>query len=866
MDNSSSTGAWTLVPAQQDGAPQGMPLAPARAPGPVAGYPGATVPPGAVESDAAIDLAGAMRVLLRRWWIIAALVAFGASGASVYVLLKTPIYKATVRVLVKPTPHSISGLRPVASTAGSDMTMFYRSQQELITSRRIAQMTIVRLGINRIPGEPLATSRDALVGLLRAGTGVKVLKSSHLMEISFYSSDPRFSARVANTLVQAYIDDTHQRAARPADVGLGHLLEKQGQLQVKVETAERAVSAYKDEHGLVDQLGSEQAISGRLQGIEARTGAHRLRLTELEAVRKALAEDPDAIEMRPDLAGGAAGILNALRLDLLKANQALEDMLSRFTRKHPAVKPLLKRIEQIELQIQQELKKINARLSLEVTSLKSELEELGRQRGELESQLSRLSSLRAGLRLLENKAATLQLSYRQITNRIEEIQVKRATQNEELNIDIIDPATEAKAPAYPRPTITIAAGVGAGLLLGLLLVYLLEYLDDTIKSKDEVERRLGVAVLGFVPRVERMTKLRVGDKTIRVPAEKVALLDGTSVIAESFRSIRTGLDYSLPADADRCLLVTSSTPNDGKSLVAANLAASLARTGKRVLLVDADLRRPSQNQIMDIEREVPGLSDLLQGDPDALHLDAVQGSPVDGLEILPAGPAIDNPAELLGTPTMAALVSFLTERYDWVVFDTPPLTVVSDPAVMMTYIPHVLFVIRAFHTQFDRARLAIETIRHTPAKTVRAVLNTVDVPTAFSGQPYYGYSGSQYGYYSRYRIAPGTPAGRRLTHNPDKPAGAPTPAPAMPARGPAVPSTGAPPPAPSPVGDGTWLSLTMAAALLSRSPADTAMLADQRGWEVEIGRGPLGTPEPHYPLESVRMALSEAPGELSSAD
>ncbi len=311
------------------------------------------------------------------------------------------------------------------------------------------------------------------------------------------------------------------------------------------------------------------------------------------------------------------------------------------------------------------------------------------------------------------------------------------------NISLVDPATAPRTPIKPNKKRALVFGGLLGLILGVGVAYLLEHLDDTVKTPEDVERGLGVPWLGYVPEIEAEGAGRVGmskraTQSITAPS---------SSTTESFRSIRTNIYFSGEKDEIKSLVISSAVPKEGKTVFSSNLASTIAQDGKRVLLVDADLRRPSIHAGFGLERG-PGLTNMLvEGRPlDELvkHPPQASNGQFENLHILTAGSKTPNPADLLGGEAMARFVREARETYDMVIFDTAPAMFVADAAPLTSGCDGVIMVVRAARTKrgaADRARRQLEAVK---GKIIGAVLNGVR-PRVLRG---YGYS--QYGYGTYY--------------------------------------------------------------------------------------------------------------------
>jgi capsular exopolysaccharide synthesis family protein len=298
-----------------------------------------------------------------------------------------------------------------------------------------------------------------------------------------------------------------------------------------------------------------------------------------------------------------------------------------------------------------------------------------------------------------------------------------ATELKTSNIRIIDAAEMPGGPASPNTPLNLMMGLMGGVGLALGLTFFFEYLDDHIKNPDEVETELGLSFFGMVPALfdSKVADPLIGDD---VPA----------TFAEAFRSIRSNVLFSSAEDGPKVVVVTSSAPGEGKTLVATNLAVALAQAAQRVLIVDGDMRKPRIHGIFQYPQE-PGLSNVLVGNAKASE--AVRSTRVPGLWAMTAGLIPPNPSELLGSKRFKDFVGTLSQHFDWVIIDSPPVMAVTDSALVAHVANGVVFVIGSAMTSRHTARRSLDQLRKSNGKIIGAVLNRVDLK-------HHGYYYSQY--------------------------------------------------------------------------------------------------------------------------
>jgi len=298
------------------------------------------------------------------------------------------------------------------------------------------------------------------------------------------------------------------------------------------------------------------------------------------------------------------------------------------------------------------------------------------------------------------------------------------------NLTIFSPAGVPTTPVKPRTLLNTMLGLISGAVLGVSTAFLLEYLDDTIKTAEDVTNLLDLATLGNVMRIPGIKDLRDG---------LIALTRSRSPLVEAYRVLRTNLQFSLVGNPSATILITSSSPKEGKSTTLANLGVVMAQAGKRVILADTDLRRPTLHEVFQVPREL-GLTDLLlEEDPDIEGF--LRPTEVEGLSLLPSGPLPPNPSELLSSPRMGQVIEDLKESADIVLFDSPPVLAVTDATVLATRVGGVLLVIDAGTTRSDAGRQGKEALAQVGANILGAVLNRQKA--GGRGYYYYYYYGTE---------------------------------------------------------------------------------------------------------------------------
>jgi capsular exopolysaccharide synthesis family protein len=420
--------------------------------------------------------------------------------------------------------------------------------------------------------------------------------------------------------------------------------------------------------------------------------------------------DPAALDTFPAILSNA--YIQQQKAELAGLQRRQVQLAEKFGEKHPAMIEGLSSIQNAQRKLDAEVAKI-------VQAMKTEYQAAVAQE---QSMTAALDAQKAEALAMNRKAIDYGVIQRDVESgtQIYQTLLQRAKEtgvSGELrtsNIRVVDSAEVPADPVSPRRTLSILAGLCGGAIFGLGLAFLFEYLDNRVKTPEEVERELGIPSLGLIP------------MTAGAPGKANPLIsDGAAPnFSEAFRALRTNILFSAADGGPRSVVVTSTGPSEGKTMVAGNVAIGLAQTGQKVLLVDADMRRPRAHELFGATLE-PGLSNLLVGA--SKPSEVVQATGVENLWIISAGTAPPNPAELLGSRRFADLTGSLSGHFDCVIIDTPPVLAVTDAAVVAHRASGVLFVVAADSTSRQAAQTALDQLEHARARFLGAVLNRVDV-------------------------------------------------------------------------------------------------------------------------------------------
>jgi tyrosine-protein kinase Etk/Wzc len=596
---------------------------------------------------------------------------------------------------------------------------------------------------------------DATVAGLQGGIIVsRPNREASIVTVRYQSADTQLVHQVPNALAHRFITRGREVRKTEARSTVQFLQEQIDTLAGQLAQAEEALTGFREVEQVVSLQAEAQAQVtnlSRLQADRNTVEAEREALQQLvnEIDREAQTADPSAPSPYTRLISFPTLLRNQAISELLRtlnvANSERSDLLRRRTLQDPDVVSLTGRIREIEAQLR-------STATTYLQGLNNTVRAYDRTLAQFATDLERIPAKEVQLARLERQRNVLVEVYTVLQNRLQEARILEAV--EDASVRIVDPAILPSQPVKPRKLLNLFLGLVLGGMLGVGIAFLREYMDETVHTKEDVQAATkGAPVLGMIPRIREAVGSSGRTAQAGGPGELnsrlVAGRDPRNPVSEAYRSLRTNLTFANPDHPPRTIVVTSALPQDGKTTSAANLCITLAQQGIKTLLVDADLRRGVLNNVFDTPRE-PGLITILAGKcgiADAIRTIDLGASGT--LDFLPSGGYPPNPAEILGSQRMRSLIEALEERYDLVIIDTAPLTVVTDAAVLGTKADGVLLVARANSTEKGALTYSVEQLRNVRATILGSVINDVD----FRRDSRYYSTYGKYGYYYHYYYA-----------------------------------------------------------------------------------------------------------------
>jgi succinoglycan biosynthesis transport protein ExoP len=682
-----------------------------------------------------------LAIVWRRRWIVFGCVAVSLVAGAIYLKRATRIYSSSSVLYVQAAvPKVVSDELSTESSSGN----------YLLTQCQIIQSPVVLGGALDVPGVSDArTLRNAEnpIGLLKYMVTAEPSKQGDLVVVSAQSTSPEDAAIVANGVVQSYIDyqsKLHQSTAvEVLNILKGEMDRHDADLkadQAKMLDLTRADPdlAFRTEKGSL-------AIT-RLASLTDALEQAKLRALDLKtAVAAANAAQDDPAELRRiisqfqldnEVPQEADPQLSA---DYHQAKLELDDLLDRLGARNDQVLHVQRELSRLQAELAASTQRMaetsRAVLQYAMRAANDRVNELQSAVDQERSATLKLTTKAAEYDQLAEDAARIGRAIDQLDSRLKEINVNEDVGS--LTVAVLETAKPSVDPVRPKGSQALGMALVAGLMVGVGVAMLRDLTDQRLRSAEEITQALDLPILGAVPHI--LGKTASADRGQEVHQRP------RSDVAEAYRSIRTAIYFGLSADEQvvRTILVTSPAPGDGKSTSISNMAIAIAQAGRRVLIVDADCRRPTQHRIFKITDSGPGLSTILAGQA---NLDAaIRKTSVERLDVLPCGPLPHNPAELLDSQALLDLLKEVSSRYDQVLIDSPPVVPVTDARILSASCDATVLVLRADRSTRRLAEHARDGLLSVGANLLGLVLN--DVPR---GKGAYGYYYYGYGRYSSY--------------------------------------------------------------------------------------------------------------------
>lgn len=712
--------------------------------------------------DDEIDLRGLWTVIVRNKAIIITLAVFIFTATLINTLLIKPTYRANVSLQINPEDsakvlnYDVTAQDP--SFTGKD---FYQTQYELLKSRALAREVINSLGLEHsFTGEKLAKpffseTLDSIKGVFKQAVEpirdkkeqqakkklgkkpiedsflgnltVSPVKNSRIVNIYYEHEDPELAADIVNTLAEKFINMNLNRRINAASYAEKLLKDQLVEVKSRLQESENKLVNYAKERGIVnienDKGGSSSLTSQSLTALNIALSEAEKERIDAEAKYRNTTQSNMASSVQENT------VVQKLKEEKAKLQSEYQEKLGIYKPAYPLMVQIKGRIKKLDEAISREIKNSQQAASAELKSAylaaKQKEDNIRKKLQEQKANYMKFKDNSIKYNTLSREVETNRQMYNGLLQRMKEVSVAGSIGTN--NISVVDYAVVPYAVYKPNIKRNLTLGLVLGLFVGVGVAFLREYLNDTVKSSEEIERLTHANVLGLLPSEKK------NDKSKENLLSRI--LDPNTQTAEAIRVLRTNLMFSTQEGMPKTLLVTSAEPSEGKSNLCINLATGLCQSGKTVLIIDCDLRKPTMHKYLKLDNS-EGLSNYLTKQID--EATATQSTDVDGLFVISSGPKPPNPVELLSGDRMVQLLELAAERFDNVIIDSPPVIGLADALVLSNHVNATLFVIAYGQAKKKAIEGAYTRLRKAQAKIIGTVFTKVK-KTAGSDYYYYDY-------------------------------------------------------------------------------------------------------------------------------
>jgi capsular exopolysaccharide synthesis family protein len=691
------------------------------------GYPVGSGAPGG------INLWYILRVLRKWWWLIALCIIGFTAATAYFVSQMTPIYRSAVLLEVKQQEtRIIEGGAIEDIDANKD---FFTTQVELLRSEKLIEDVVENLNLLSDPyfynaEDPTWTTKPreekfrSVVDVFKGNLGVSPVGRSRLIQVSFQHADPDKAALIANSVSDSFINNSVSRKFNATAYARDFLETRLAAVKASLENAERNLVQYAQANNIINIDRDEgQDSSGSLDMASLVTLDSELTMARTARVQ---AEQRYQQSLNNNFAADvlSSPAIKELNSQRIRLESEYKDKQSTFKPNFPDMIELKSRIELFDQEIAQETAAIvesrRAQIKAEYDLAKIQEQDLQSRVAGLKGSVNNVRSKSIDYNILKRQVETERAQYDALLQRLKEVSL-----TDDIGdglVQVVDPAKAARLPFKPNKIRSIIMALLLSSALGFSAAFLLDVLDDRVKSPDDIKSKLNQTIMGVIPRVEKGADIQEN------------LKNSQTAISEAYASLRTNIQYSGPNGGPRVLQITSTRPSEGKSVSSLGLALRFAGVEDRILLIDADMRRPT---FASNDSAALGLSGVLTAD--VPFEDHILQTHFNNMHLMTSGISVPNPSELLSSTRFDELLEFAKDNYDYVVIDSPPVLGLADAPVIGNKVDATLLVVEANQLRTPAVRLTIERLMSSGTKILGVLLTKYNAPTA-GYMDYYSYS------------------------------------------------------------------------------------------------------------------------------
>ena len=685
-------------------------------------------------------------------WLLAALLTAGVVAGVLLTWLQTPLYRATANVEILTQGAKVIQELEVVSQV-NDIRAFETAKLKLL-SRDLSKRVVYELNLaedekflaprptfslfnllDRITGKRAEIEIASLeqearekmaTKLVQEGLSANLLRNASVLSVSFSHPDPESAAKIANQVVKSFIDQGVDKRSETSVLARQFIEERVAETKQKLQVSEQALVDYAKKEGITLNGNDASLIVDNIADINKALG---------EAIQERLGAERYLGQVQSGNANTLPEVFESESIQ--QSKQKIAELKATYQEKLATLKPGFPEMRRLSAQISEMQKQIALEVGAIAKSIEIKFEQTVQKEAALKSELAGLEARQAEFRdkniqytILKREVDSNRTQYESLIAKLNEVGVGAELRS--TNASIVDEALAPNEPYSPRLLVNLLLSVGFFAVMAGALIYLLELMNNTFMVPDQIESELRLPVLGIIPRAEGIDIVE-------------AFKDGKSSVSEAYRSLRTSLQFSGADGSVRTLIVTSSVPSEGKSTSAYKLAHDFAALGRNVLIIDADLRRPSLHRVFKTDNTI-GLSNLLsnvvrQGDVISIFRRTADPN----VTFLSAGTIPPNPAELLTSQKMAMTLHFCAKKYDIVIIDSPPVMGLSDALVLSRQCDATLLIVSSKQVTRKAAKNALARLKSAGGHVVGAALTKFAVNQLDYN---YAYRYMQYNYYT----------------------------------------------------------------------------------------------------------------------
>ncbi|MGB0937970.1 MAG: GumC family protein [Colwellia sp.] len=713
-----------------------------------------------------IDLRQYFKIVNKYKWRIFALACFITLFTAVVMMKMTPVYQSTSTLLIEAEQAKAVSFEDVIGVDASRKE-YYLTQFEILKSNRIARKVIERLNLAEhedfiakpsmmgdlkqsvkdalpfIPKKELVTiseeeqAEQEMIGLVEAFSqrlSINPVRKTQLVKISFESTDPKLAALVANTVGEVYIENHLTSKMGVTKQATGWLNSRLSELKIRLSASENKLQDYREKEKLIDIEGVVGLVQNELEQTAEQLVKSRLERNKLESISRIIDEygrnDVELLASIPEIT--SHNVIQNVKREVVNSERKVSELKQVYGPKHPVMIAANAELESVQNNLNKQIKFLVTGLEKQLRTAKGNVEALDKELVRIRAAYQSITRKENEYRQLKREVETNRNIYDTFLARSKETEV--TSDFDAAVARFTDRAFTPRLPVKPKKKLIVVLAFVASFGLGIVVAFVVEALNNTVKSSNDIENKLAQRMLGLLP----MVAIK---KNETLPVHHF-FEDKTKKFSEAVRTFRTSVVLGQMDTNRKVIAVTSSVPGEGKTTTSTNLAFSMAQM-ENVLLIDADMRKPSVCKRFEIPAYHAGLANYIAG-TESLD-DCIFKDERSGLTIMPCGQLPVNPLELLSSPRFTELLAELKGKFDRIIVDTAPIQAVSDSLVIARSVDEMIYVVKADSTKMNVVKAGIGRLIASNAKLSGVMLNQVDMSKSDSYSSYHGYYDS-YGY------------------------------------------------------------------------------------------------------------------------